>query len=141
MGWMGVHGQVNLDNKMLDRDHREIFENICEIQDLFLNGRNPTLIVPLLHTLERRCRVHFALEEGMMMSTRYPQSAHHLLSHLGMMESMQKLESRFERGDLTRVRDAMNLLTDSHLDHVGGADLQYQLWLDVPQKRELHLAS
>ncbi|MGA7522378.1 MAG: hemerythrin family protein [Acidobacteriaceae bacterium] len=141
MGWMGVHSQVDLGNKMLDRDHRQIFEDICEIQDLLLTGRKPTLIAPLLHTLERRCRVHFALEEGMMMSTRYPQSTHHLLRHLGMMEDIQALHSQFGHGDMTLVRNAMNVLTDSHLGHVGGEDLHFQLWLDIPQKRELRLAS
>lgn len=132
MAQLGTSDHLDLGDKMIDRDHREIFEFICDIQDLIRSGRRPDLTATLLRRLERRCRIHFALEEGMMMSTRYPGSTHHLLDHLSMMEQVQMLVSAFDRGDLTRTRTAMEDVTECHLRHIGDGDLRYQLWLDLP---------
>jgi hemerythrin-like metal-binding protein len=133
MGLISANHPIDMGEELLDRDHRQIFDYICEIQDLLVSGRKRTLAGSLLRRLEHCSRLHFALEEGMMNSISYPESAHHLLSHLRMTEHMQALVTLFDYGELPLVRKAMDVLSDGHLRHAGGDDKNFAVWLDVPR--------
>ncbi len=133
MGLMELNHPMDMGEQLLDRDHRQICEYICQIQQLLVHGQKRSLTGSLLRKLERHTRLHFALEEGMMVSTRYPESAHHLHSHLRTMEHLQTLLSLFDQGELSLLRKAVDVLSDRNFRHVEGDDLDYALWLDVPR--------
>jgi hemerythrin len=86
----------------------------------------------LLRKLTDFTILHFALEEGMMASTKYPGMALHRLNHLRMIKQMKTLVSRFNRGSVLMNEQSLRFLNESHAAHIENDDLDYGFWLNSP---------
>jgi hemerythrin-like metal-binding protein len=116
---------------MLDCDHRVLFETIKELQAAAMADADPRRTSSLLHKLADFTMTHFALEEGMMLSTKYPGMDLHRLHHQRLTEQVAALVSRHNRDGLALNCDALNLLSELHADHIQQDDLHYGLWLNA----------
>jgi hemerythrin len=116
--------------KILDCDHREMTEALYEMQRELTAGEDPRRSESLLRKLANFSLTHFALEEGMMLATRYPGLARHRLNHRRMIERMKALVSRHRRGGLTLDRNSLSFLSELHTTHIQQDDLHYGLWLN-----------
>jgi hemerythrin len=129
------NGELSVGVRILDYDHREMVEALYEIQRALTSGEDPRRTGSLLSKLANFSLTHFALEEGMMVATRYPGLARHRLNHQRITERMKALASRHKRDALTLDGDSLSFLSVLHTDHIQQDDLHYGLWLNEIGKR------
>jgi len=125
-----VNGELSVGVRLLDRDHRDMSEAIQELQAKALGDQNRNLTGLLLRKLAHVTLTHFAMEEGMMAATRYPELAPHRLNHQRMMERLRSLVACHKRGSLTLNVHSLGFLSEWHSTHVEDDDLNYGIWLN-----------
>ncbi len=132
------NGESSVGVRILDCDHRMLFETIGEIQAAAAN-ENRRRTSALLLRLAGFTQTHFALDEEMMAATRYPGLARHRRDHQRVIERMKAIVSRYNRGGLPQdresARDSLEILSQLHATHVHDGDLRYGLWLTETGKR------
>ncbi len=128
------NGELSVGVKMLDCDHRVLFETIKELQSETLAEGDPRRTSSLLRKLADFTLTHFALEEGMMEATKFPGMALHRLHHQRITEQVATLVSRHKQGGLALDSDSLSFLSQLHADHVQKDDLHYGLWLNAIEK-------
>jgi hemerythrin len=124
------NGELSVGVRILDCDHRVLFETIREIQAAAAKDEDRRRTGALLRRLAEFTQTHFALEEEIMAATRYPGLARHRLDHQHVMEQMKALVSRHNRRGLPLDRDSLSVLSQLHANHVEDGDLRYGLWLN-----------
>ncbi len=125
------NGELSMGVKMLDCDHKVLFETIKELQSAAGSDSDPRRTGSLLRKLADFTLTHFALEEGMMAATKYPGMDLHRLHHQRITEQVAVLASRHNQGDAALDSDSLSLLSQLHVDHVQQDDLHYGLWLNA----------
>jgi hemerythrin-like metal-binding protein len=125
------HFNLNVGVRILDRDHRQMAEVIYELKAATLANRDPSLTVPLLRKLAQFTLNHFAFEEDMMQTTRYPGMAVHRLNHRHLMGKLGALIAHHDRGGHPLASSSLRFLHEWHIGHVHSDDLHYGLWLNA----------
>jgi hemerythrin len=87
----------------------------------------------MVRQLAQHMRLHFALEEGMMVTTQYPGTNIHHLQHQLLIDQVLTLATQHGRIALDRNAELLNLLVASHSGHIAHADLDYGLWLQISE--------
>jgi hemerythrin len=123
--------EVSVGVKILDCDHRVLFEIINELQAIAVTGLDPCQTSSLLHKLAEFTLTHFALEEGMMLATKYPEMDLHRLHHQRITEQVAAIASRYNQDDRTLDSQSLSVLSELHANHVRQDDLHYGLWLNA----------
>jgi hemerythrin len=118
--------------RILDLDHREMSETLNELRTALVRNEDRSRTCALLRKLTNFTVLHFALEEGMMVSTKYPGVALHRLNHQRMIKQMKAMVTQFGQGSLSMNRLSLRLLAESHAVHVGNDDLDYGFWVNGP---------
>jgi hemerythrin-like metal-binding protein len=83
-----------------------------------------------LRKLGHFTQLHFALEEGMMGATKYPETVVHRRTHQQLIRQLNALAARHTRGGLALSPESLSFLDAWHADHVQQDDLHYGLWLN-----------
>jgi hemerythrin len=128
------HINLNVGVRILDRDHRQMAEVIHELKAATQPDRDQSLTGLLLHKLALFTRNHFAIEEEMMQTTRYPGMAVHRLNHRYLMSKLGALIAHHDRRDLPLASSSLSFLHEWHIGHVHSDDLHYGLWLNAMGK-------
>ncbi|MGA2276828.1 MAG: bacteriohemerythrin [Terracidiphilus sp.] len=123
-------GDLSVGVRILDCDHREMADAIRELHAAAMADQDRSLTGPLLRRLAHFTMTHFALEEGMMGATKYPERAAHRLNHQRMIVELKAMAARHSRGQLALTPDALSILSEWHLEHVQRDDLRYGSWLN-----------
>jgi hemerythrin-like metal-binding protein len=129
------NGELYVGVRLLDSDHREMSETIAELKSAADRGEDRSLTGPMLRKLANFTLTHFALEEGMMLATRYPGLARHCLHHQRMMERIRQIVTRSVRGGAVLSQDSLSLLTELHSEHIFHDDVDYGRWLNRTGRR------
>ena len=124
-------GELSVGVKMLDCDHRALFETIKELQTMTAGDVDPRRTGSLLRKLADFTLTHFALEEGMMAATKFSGMALHRLHHQRIAEHMAALAARYNRDGLALDNETLSLISELHANHVQQDDLHYGLWLNA----------
>jgi hemerythrin len=123
--------ELSVGVKMLDCDHRMLFETIKELQTAVASDEDPRRTSSLLSRLTEFTLTHFALEEGMMAATKFPGMALHRLHHQRITAHVAALASRHKRDNLPLSNEMLSLISELHAGHVQQDDLHYGLWLSA----------
>jgi hemerythrin len=108
---------------------------IDELQRTLETGAQQSLIGPLLRKVAELTRHHFSDEETMMLSTKYPGMALHLMKHQHLLEQLDSLIARFNRGGFQLTEHSIKFLHDWFATHIRKEDLQFALWVNEHGKR------
>ena len=125
----GENGHPSVGVRLLDRDHDAIEELFNEIQFRIAAGLDDGKTGAMVRRLAQLMQVHFALEEGMMSSTNYPDTEIHQTHHQWMMEQIESLTSQRGRKSLMQNTAFLKSMIDAHLGHIRNDDLNYGTWL------------
>jgi hemerythrin len=125
------HINLNVGVRILDCDHRQMAEVIQELKAATMAKQDQSLTVPLLRKLAHFTMNHFAFEEDMMQTTRYPGMAVHRLNHRHLMGKLGALIAHHDRGGHPLASSSLRFLHESHIGHVHSDDLHYGLWLNA----------
>jgi len=141
MNAIGESSHPSVGVKLLDRDHGYLEEILREIQFRAAAGFASGQAGVMLRKLAAHMRQHFALEEGMMLATRFPGTALHRLQHQLLLDEIDALATHRGRTALERNAQLLSLLAASHHTHIGSADLDYGLWLHATRPQHSDVAS
>lgn len=75
----------------VDHEHRELIELINELQKDLQAGSSTRKIVRSLGEIYAQIAAHFALEEKMMRTTRYPAYAEHKEDHEALLDDLRDI--------------------------------------------------
>ncbi len=123
-------GDLSMGVRLLDFDHRMLFETISEIHTAVGKDDDRRRIGVLLHRLAGFTVTHFELEEEMMAATRYPGLARHRREHKRVMKKMRELVLQHSRRGQPLDPASLIMLSKVHATHVQDGDLRYGLWLN-----------
>jgi hemerythrin len=129
MALMTWNNRYSVGVKMLDDQHTGLFETLNELHGAMMKGQAQSLTGPLLHKLVDYTRRHFAAEEAMMVSTRYPGLAEHRVKHHELTKQVEEFVGRFEKGEITLNLHLMNFLRDWLNNHILKEDKEYGPWM------------
>lgn len=82
----------------IDAQHRELFRMARELTEAVEAGRADTEIDRVLEFIERYVHIHFALEERVMNSRRYPGYDQHKAEHEAFLGETQAFRRRLATG-------------------------------------------
>jgi hemerythrin-like metal-binding protein len=116
--------------KMMDRDHMEISEMVLELNLDAAAGRPWDHTGRILKDMARALSSHFAMEQTLMDSTRYPGATIHHLRHEWMIDQMRVLATRSKKDGIEANQMLLALLSESHFAHMQTDDMRYGLWLN-----------
>ena len=117
--------------KAMDGEHLELYEAINELYDAVLQRKDRSLTGPLLRKVEKCTRAHFASEEAVLESTKYPELSVHRLKHQALVAEIDELAARFEHGDVNLTGQSLNFLRYWFNAHIQNDDLSYGPWLNA----------
>jgi hemerythrin-like metal-binding protein len=121
--------------KMMDRDHCELSEMVLELNLEAAAGRPWDRTGRILKEMARALGSHFAMEQTMMESTRYPGATIHRLRHEWMIDQMRVLATRCKQDGVAANQILLELLSESHFAHMQTDDLRYGAWLNAAPVR------
>jgi hemerythrin len=119
----------------IDREHRELAQAINDLHESMSKGDQNGLTGPLLRKVAEVARVHFSSEEGSMADNKYPGMALHLFKHQHLIEQLDILLARVNRGGFKLNEHSLSFLSDWFKAHIQNEDAQFAAWLNGPEKR------
>ncbi|MGD0548255.1 MAG: bacteriohemerythrin, partial [Terracidiphilus sp.] len=102
-----------------------LFDIINELHAAMMKGQAQSLTGPLLKKLAEYTRSHFAAEEGMMASAKYPQLADHKIKHRDLIKQVEGYVDRYEKGEIAINLHLLNFLRDWLTNHIQKVDKEY----------------
>lgn len=117
--------------KSLDNQHSVLVETLNKLYDAMMKGQARDITGPLLKMLVEYTNEHFAAEEKLMASTKYPGSALHIVKHKDLIKQVGEFVGRFERGEITLSVDLLKFLRDWLGTHILKEDKEYGPWLNI----------
>jgi len=114
----------------LDSQHTVLFGLLNDLHAAMMKGQAQSLTGPLLRKLADYTRSHFAAEEQMMASARYPGLTDHRAKHRDLIRQVEEFSGRFEKGEIALNLHLMNFLRDWLMNHIQKTDREYGPWLN-----------
>jgi hemerythrin len=115
--------------KALDQQHQTIMERLNELHEEALNGRLNEAAAPLINHLVSLAGEHFATEEKLMESTRFPGLADHRVNHGELAKKIAEFITRHDMGDRAAYCQFMYYVRDWMTKHMEHEDQLYVPWL------------
>jgi hemerythrin-like metal-binding protein len=116
--------------KELDGQHMKLVETLNQLHDGMMKGQAKSVTGPLLMKLVDYTRDHFAAEERIFATTRYPQAARHKTEHVELTRQVEEFVGRYDRGEITLNVQLLNFLRDWLTNHILKEDKEYGPWLN-----------
>ena len=115
--------------RTIDRQHSGLFAIVNELHSAMMKGQAQKAAGPLLDKLVKYTHEHFACEERMMESAKYPGFASHRMHHADLTRQVGDFMARYKRGDVTLNIELLRFLSDWLTKHIQQEDKQYGPWL------------
>ena len=120
---------------IFDQQHREIVDEINEVQAAVEAGMKQSVTGPLLTRLADNTVAHFKAEEAMMAASKYPGLMLHGMKHQRLLEQLKAFLARYSRENSVMDRHSLNFLRDWATTHIQSEDMNFGLWLNEHGKR------
>jgi hemerythrin len=110
----------------IDDEHKEMFDAVQELESAL--ERNAETAAPLKKLVDATAK-HFASEELMMRTAKYPGLALHAANHRRLMEKVEAFAARHGQGGVAVDQHALKFLRDWLLYHIENDDARLGGWL------------
>jgi hemerythrin len=111
--------------KVIDEQHTVLFDTINELHAAMMKGQARIIVGELLGRLLTYTRNHFADEERLMESAKYPDLPQHQVLHRNLTKQVEDYTARFQQGDLTLSTELAGFLSDWLKKHILAVDQSY----------------
>ena len=128
-------GELSVGVESMDREHRELALAINELHEAVVIDNQQGLTGPLLRKVVEGTRAHFSSEESLMAANQYPGLALHVFKHQYLLEQLEALLARFNRGGFKLNEHTVIFLRDWFKTHIQKEDAQFAVWLNENGKR------
>ena len=116
--------------KALDSQHTVLFGILNDLHAAMMKGDAQSLTGPLLRKLANYTKEHFAAEERMMTTAKYPGLDAHRNQHRDLNKQVAEYIGRFDRGEVTLNLHLLKFLRDWLTNHIQKVDCEYGPWLN-----------
>jgi hemerythrin-like metal-binding protein len=127
--------EMSVGIEVVDNEHRELAQAINELHAAIADIDKQSLTSPLLLKVAELTRAHFASEEMMMAANNYLGAALHAFKHLYLMQQLDALVARVNRGGFKLNEHSLKFLHDWFSTHIQKEDAQFAVWLNDVGKR------
>ena len=127
IGWsemmgVGVH--------VLDADHKTLIGLINDLQRSIGDEEEYATVGSVLRALEEYVAHHFAREERVLESCRYPNLESHRALHRRLTDQVAELKAAYEADpDSVRARRFLDFLNKWLIEHICSSDMDYRPWV------------
>lgn len=115
----------------IDAQHVSLFAEINRLHDLIVAGAGRQALGGQLALLREQTALHFRLEEDLMQQGAYPGFREHSRLHDELMQQVQDLEIKQQRGSLALSLPVMNFLKDWLAHHITVEDRRLAEFLEA----------
>ncbi|MGA3131769.1 MAG: bacteriohemerythrin [Terracidiphilus sp.] len=129
MSFMTWNDSYSVGVKTIDQQHTGLFAMVNELHTAMMSGHAKDVVGSLLGKLVKYTLEHFAYEERMMGSAKYPQLAGHHTHHVDLTRQVEEFMARYKRGDATVNVELLQFLSNWLTKHILHEDKQYAPWL------------
>jgi hemerythrin-like metal-binding protein len=129
MSFMTWNDSYSVGVKTIDQQHAGLFAMVNELHTAMMNGEAKSAVGPLLDKLVKYTLEHFAYEEGMLETARYPSFAAHRAHHVDLTRQVKDFMARNQHGDGTVNIELLQFLSDWLTKHIQREDKQYSPFL------------
>ena len=113
----------------LDEQHQAIMGGLNELHELMMRGKVDEAVTPLINSLVSLAGEHFATEERLMESARFPGLAQHRAAHQALSSKVREFLARQELGEPAAYSQFMYFLREWITRHMEKEDQEYVPWL------------
>lgn len=111
--------------RQIDREHRKLFAIAGQVQSALAAIDPETAVRAAIGELIEYTRTHFASEESLMESYRYPELDSHRQLHADLLGHVQDMELRLDVGDPSTAIDLSRFLAEWLINHIQGIDKRF----------------
>ena len=119
--------------RLIDCDHRALEDLFTQLDHNLAAGTPITQIAIQLAAIRQLTLTHFALEESIMQSTKFPGLELHRLEHQWLAEQTASLAARARQQQITNDDMLLKYLVQTHRAHIRHRDRDYGDWLHRTQ--------
>jgi methyl-accepting chemotaxis protein len=109
----------------LDKQHQGIFEYINRIHAAIKRRASNDELAPIIRDMADFTARHFANEERLMQSVRYPDLESHKPIHVKLIADLTTVLKRLERNEEVNLIELMVFLKNWLVSHIQGTDKKY----------------
>lgn len=106
----------------IDRQHQELVAAVNRLHAAMKQGKGKDEIGPTLTFLRDYTVSHFKTEEDLMARHAYPAQDRHRQIHKDLVNQVNDLVERYEKGTVTLTMPVMNFLEKWLTEHILGED-------------------
>lgn len=111
--------------RQVDREHRRLFEIAAKVQAGLDADDVETAVREAIDELIEYTQTHFASEESLMASLRYPEFEAHRALHTELLGQVRDMELRREIGDPSTAIDLSRFIGEWLIDHIQRVDKRF----------------
>lgn len=137
MALMSWNNKYSVGVEELDSQHKTLMEILNELHAATLKGKAKEAAVTVLPRLAVLAREHFAAEERLMESIKFPGLDAHRARHSDLTAKVKEFAARHEKGDSTVYMEALYFVRDWLHKHMQAEDQEYAAWLKSHGARQL----
>ena len=115
--------------KKLDDQHEAFMGSLNDLHSAMMMGKGQEIGGPLLDKLVKHARDHFAAEESLMESSRYPGLAGHRALHQDLTRKVDEFMARYKSGDKAMYLQLLHFMRTWLDKHLLEEDSKYVPWL------------
>jgi hemerythrin-like metal-binding protein len=113
----------------IDSQHKRLFQLAEQLHAAMTAGKGKQCVSTTLANLIAYTKRHFADEEILMQSHRYPFYQQHKAEHQALTEKVVQFQQSFEAGRATVTMELLNFLSNWLTHHIGAVDKKVGAYL------------
>lgn len=129
MEWITWGDNLRLGHETLDSDHQKLVAIINQLADSVMNPSSQQANEELLRDLLAQTIAHFALEDQLMVTHRYPHAEEHMAEHAKLIQMAFDTKAEFE-ADLSSSVSLLRFLRRWLTHHILTTDKALEDYLD-----------
>jgi hemerythrin len=129
MALMTWSNKYSVGVEVLDNQHKALMNVLNDLHAASMKGKAQQVAGRLIDQLGSLAREHFAAEEGLMESIRFPGLAGHRAKHKEMTDKIAEYVARHKKGDTTVYTQLLYFMRDWLSNHMSTVDREYSLWM------------
>ena len=129
MAFLNWSDKLSVGVQSIDNQHTLLIDTLNELHAAMMKGQARAVAGDILKKLVEYTRDHFAAEEAMMESAKYPALASHQLAHRELTKKVEEYLGRLEGGDITLGIHLMSFLSDWLTNHIQDEDRKLAAFL------------
>ena len=109
----------------VDAQHQNLFRMAGELHAAMAAGQGKSVLAKTLDRLVQYTAMHFAHEERLMRTHKYPDLAAHQAEHEALTSQVLKFQTDFQNGRATMTIQLLQFLKNWLEKHIVGSDKKY----------------